>query len=1230
MVDFFRGRNAKRILPDASGGSDQQPNSVAAPVVELSLQSRVLDLEEQLLDLQSHLEKRFQSVEEEVNKRLESKWEKFEIWDRRFKEHLRSEQEVNQSQMLNLKNSGLEYILQKGESEKKLVNNMELKVSAMDAQLGQLSMMMEKMMNGDLGTKSVTNPGGDFFPADLLPGGVVHQAVLDQQPTLQNGVFVGTSPSSPSKQPFGSNNQGGRGLSQSPPYSARSTTTTRMNNNGQLLSAKLVRAATAGNMLNYNVALEHVKKQLALEQEARQLLQEEMTTNVKALHADLQHFMQKQEHEYLKDQKVKLQEEHDARILKLSEGSVNHAFAQLKLELDVLTTQQRQKDKEIVQVNASLEDKLLQNLSLATEHQTRNSKDLWQCYIDMGKEWKEAVSNLQQIIENKSGVLLAEIDRKLVNQSDLTNSHFKDQKSVNDAFDQRLAKAELVVLQQDQKQETKDVQNEEEQKRWNREFTGLSTIVGHVKTKIAGLAKTQEGLESFCSKKIQDEVSKGCDSIRHLAMENFEKFEAQVEQTRLHTDAVDKLNKENRRTNTTDLQNMEAKMQHSVQELTATVTRLLQQAEFSHRSVLSQKLEEEKEYVVGEIKAMETNNIEFRMQTHTKMDSVESNLIDRIVGVDRKCYDALEGQKKHVLRFEKQTVETLQKTRQDLDGQVKKFEIRTESRLNEQSMQIARDISDVWKKLDTEVKYLEKLSEEMQNKIKDHENSVQANLTNARNYWEEKFKRELTTLTESLSEKLQTAIENERAERIQQEGERIHAMQKRFEAHESLNQRRHEELNQRMQQYCDTTDKRFQVFIKENEQLLTKKCDYLQDQIRDFRWDFDQEKIRQEEIRLKDQADLTQWKKQVEAKNFAVKYTYEKSMTNFLNMHFLEQSRDFELMKKDNQNTKERMQRGLDQEKMERIKMVGETRAILEESDVREHGNTRRTLEENRRSLTRELDDFREEQGLENQKLQNETLRVNSDLSRRIKTTDDNLSKNFDEKMLAEQVERTASLEAAIASLSDVYQTQGAFKDWLVEFEQVKQKIDDDLLEVEKEIDKMKDYEEELKQAQDNDRQATEQTFEEVKASIIPTDKAEKLFTKVNKIPANVAAVVESLSLDTKQSLEKMVAKQEAVQFLKREQDLLADGMTNRFLQGVLADTQALRQRVTVLESVGLGLDNDVPDLGNENAAGAAGPETKDEPAADDNDVEMQEEDPGPAADEADAEDNTGGDEDEE
>ena len=132
--------------------------------------------------------------------------------------------------------------------------------------------------------------------------------------------------------------------------------------------------------------------------------------------------------------------------------------------------------------------------------------------------------------------------------------------------------------------------------------------------------------------------------------------------------------------------------------MTASVTRLLQQSEFDTKAILGQKLEEEKEYVVGEIKSMEANNIDFRMQCHAKLDSMESSLIDRVTTVDRKCYTAPQQEKKYLLDFEAKTRENLQKFQHAEENLRTKFQIGVEGKLNDQKTMLAK-VGAIWKGL---------------------------------------------------------------------------------------------------------------------------------------------------------------------------------------------------------------------------------------------------------------------------------------------------------------------------------------------------------------------------------------------------------------------------------------------------------------------------------------------------------------------------------------------------
>ena len=54
------------------------------------------------------------------------------------------------------------------------------------------------------------------------------------------------------------------------------------------------------------------------------------------------------------------------------------------------------------------------------------------------------------------------------------------------------------------------------------------------------------------------------------------------------------------------------------------------------------------------------------------------------------------------------------------------------------------------------------------------------------------------------------------------------------------------------------------------------------------------------------------------------------------------------------------------------------------------------------------------------------------------------------------------------------------------------------------------------------------------------------------------------------QGLQQQVYAETAAEFLKREDDRVADGMTNKFLQGVLWDSDRLKQRLSILEQVQL------------------------------------------------------------
>ena len=163
----------------------------------------------------------------------------------------------------------------------------------------------------------------------------------------------------------------------------------------------------------------------------------------------------------------------------------------------------------------------------------------------------------------------------------------------------------------------------------------------------------------------------------------------------------------------------------------------------------------------------------------------------------------------------------------------------------------------MWRKLDQESRYYEKLTKEMMNKIGDHEQSVKHNVQELRSYWEDKFKRELEHISRELKQHLDTGLENERADRIRMESERLAAMQKRLEAHEELNARKLEELALRITSYAETTDKRLEVFMKESEAALDRRSDFLRELVggvmmEELCWDRGSHGVGTEEIFVND------------------------------------------------------------------------------------------------------------------------------------------------------------------------------------------------------------------------------------------------------------------------------------------------------------------------------------------------------------------------------------------
>jgi len=1211
--NYRSGQNPMSRSVDGGSLAHQFPTRPA--IGDLALQARVLELEERVTRMQEKFEERVVNLETSLTKSIESKWERFEQYDRRFKEYIRGEQEVNQSQLVNLKSSGMEYILEKGETEKKLVTDLELKMTNLDTRLGQCAILVEKLIRGDIGGGG----GGLFgnFGGSDLDGEIVF-------PGSNSGIGGSDDPYGGSTLPaIGSGN-----------------------NDFKLISSRLVRAPNAGStlqnadtatrfvnnlvsprkgallmnqgaqVLNYNVALDHLTRQLKFEQEARQVLQEEVTQNFKSLQDAMRDFMHSNEKEFLKDQRQKLQEEHDNRIIKISEGAVNDAVSRLKLALDLVDNKHDGQCEGLMSKQHDSEQKMLENISLAAEQAGKNSKDLWEAHINMGSQWKEAVANLQTIIDHRNSITAAEASQKLKISEEVRDKGFLDQKKVNDAFDGRLAKAELVVLEQGQKLHARYTRLEEEEKRWEREFSSLSVVLNHMKTKLGVVGKSQAALEENCIKKIQEECERITGTCLKVTEQQYDKFQNISDKQKQFMDSVDKLNKENRRLCVADIANNEKKLQASMTELTASCTRMLQQSDFENRSVLAQKLEEEKEFVIKEIKAMESNNIEFRMQLHAKLDATESALLDRIATVDKKCYAALQAEKKYILEFEKKTNEYIKKFQHTVENRQTKHEIETNAKLNDQQVMLAKDIADVWRKLEAEVKYMEKSCDEMMNAIKKHETKTEATIEETKKFWNEKFKRELDALDQNLRQTLMTEIEKERADRIKSEAERLKAMQKRFEAFEDVCDKRFDEQTNKMENYMATTNSRLETHMQENSNLLEKKFGQLKKEIEDFHHDYDQNNIRLEEKRIDDLEKISQWKNEVEARQLAHNYAYEKTMRVFLNVNLESNQDEIEKIRRDAKATSTALYRAIDKEKMERIKSQGEQRALLEQHMDKNVKRLTEKMEDSDTKWDKKTTAIVDDQDLENQRMKTETSRVESEANRKLQNREDVMTKEFDEKLLS----ATVSAQAALDGVAEEFTKRLDAND-----EKEKERLQEEKEEKERELERYEAYQKEQeekvqnlddkieemrvgiderlekeKEENDNENEKLQKDIEEnntklqaeleelsktlneklenldtdisnVEGRVPPEKLIDDIIERLSKVPTNAGDAIKELDGKLDANVKSLVAQQEARKFLQASTDAAADGMSNKFLQTILADTENLKNRVGLLEKIGLG-----------------------------------------------------------
>ena len=109
---FTRRTRASKVQSLVEPVSPFSPAPNALPALDKPLTNRVQDLEARMGDLQQHYERRLGEVQKDLARKFEVRWESFESADKRFKEHVRIEQDESRGQLVNLKTGGLEYILQ--------------------------------------------------------------------------------------------------------------------------------------------------------------------------------------------------------------------------------------------------------------------------------------------------------------------------------------------------------------------------------------------------------------------------------------------------------------------------------------------------------------------------------------------------------------------------------------------------------------------------------------------------------------------------------------------------------------------------------------------------------------------------------------------------------------------------------------------------------------------------------------------------------------------------------------------------------------------------------------------------------------------------------------------------------------------------------------------------------------------------------------------------------------
>ena len=149
-MDLFSRRRKAPVVPEDAPQFAAQ--AAAASSQDYSLRARLMELEERLSQLTARTDEKLETFHSHIIKNLEAKWGRFEHTDRRFKELIRGEQVSSAAQLSTLKSGGMEYIMQKGETERKVVTELELKLGAMDHRVAQMGVLLDRATQQELDT----------------------------------------------------------------------------------------------------------------------------------------------------------------------------------------------------------------------------------------------------------------------------------------------------------------------------------------------------------------------------------------------------------------------------------------------------------------------------------------------------------------------------------------------------------------------------------------------------------------------------------------------------------------------------------------------------------------------------------------------------------------------------------------------------------------------------------------------------------------------------------------------------------------------------------------------------------------------------------------------------------------------------------------------------------------------------------------------------------------------